>query len=98
MKLLRVDSSAVQAMAGRWAAAAGELSGNVVPPEVGLSCQASTAAVAAAHADITTFTEALAARVGGHATRVGDVDAAYLDTAADTARAISAVMPEVSAV
>ena len=93
MRLVRVDTAAVQAMAGRWADSAGELTKTVVPAGVGLSCQASAAAVTAAHADITAFTAALATRVGGHASRVGEADASYLANEADAAHAMSAVMP-----
>ncbi|OBI53225.1 hypothetical protein [Mycobacterium sp. E787] len=93
MQLVRVDTGAVQAMSDRWAAAAGELTATVAPTGVGLSCQASAAAVAAARADVAAFTAGLAIRVGGHATRVGDADAAYLANEADATHAMTAMMP-----
>jgi hypothetical protein len=70
MQPVRVETTAVQAMAGRWAVSAGELTEAAVPAGVGLSCQASAATVTAAHADIAAFTAALATRVGDHAARV----------------------------
>lgn len=96
MQLVRVDTGAVQAMSGRWAAAAGELTDTVAPSGLGLSCQASAAAVAAAHADVTAFTAALAIRVGGHATRIGEADAAYLANEADAAQTMTALVPPVT--
>jgi hypothetical protein len=98
MQLLRVDTAGVQAMATRWAASVGELRETVVPAGTGLSWQASAAAVTAAHADVTAFSVALATRVGGHATRVGEADAGYLATEADAANAMAAVMPLVPGV
>jgi len=64
MQQLRVDTAGLQAMATRWDASAGELNESVAPARLGLSFQASAAAVNAAHADITAFTTALATRVG----------------------------------
>jgi hypothetical protein len=98
MQLLRVDTAAVQAMAGRWAASVGELTATAVPAGAGLWCQASAAAVTAAHADVTTFTGALAARVGGHAAHVDLADARYLASEGDAADAMAAVAPRVTGV
>jgi hypothetical protein len=98
MQRLRVDTAGVQAMATRWGASVGELSGAVAPAGVGLSCQASAAAVAAAHSDVTAFTAALATRVGGHATHVDEADIGYLANEADAADAIATVMPTVTGV
>ena len=78
MQLLRVDTAGVRAMATRWVASVGELNATVAPAGIGLSCQASAAAVNAAHADIMAFTAALAARVGTRATHVAEADARYL--------------------
>lgn len=74
MQQLRVDTAGLQAMATRWDASAGELNETVAPARLGLSFQASAAAVNAAHADITAFTTALATRVGTHAIRVAQAD------------------------
>ncbi|WP_245850195.1 hypothetical protein [Mycobacterium angelicum] len=49
---LRIDNAGVQAMAGRWGASAGELPAASAPVGLGLSSQASAAAVAAAHVGI----------------------------------------------
>ncbi|OBG28973.1 hypothetical protein [Mycobacterium sp. 852002-51057_SCH5723018] len=91
MQLLRVDTAAVQEMAGRWAASVGELTETEVPAGVGLSFQASAAAVTAAHTDVTSFTAALATRVGTHATHVGQAEAGYLANEADAAKSMAAV-------
>ncbi len=56
----------------------GELNAGVAPTGLGLSCQASAAAVNAAHADTAAFTAALAARVRIRATHVGEADARYI--------------------
>ncbi|OBI91796.1 hypothetical protein A9X00_01870 [Mycobacterium sp. 1245805.9] len=57
-----------------------------------MSCQASAAAVAGAHAEVTAFTAALAARVGAHATRVSEADTRYVANEADAANEMSAVI------
>jgi hypothetical protein len=88
---LRVDAAGVQAMATRWGVSVGELTATVAPVRLGLSCQASAAAVNAAHADITAFTTALATRVGIHATRVAEADTHYLANEADSANELAAV-------
>jgi hypothetical protein len=89
---MRVDVAAVQAMAGRWGASVGELSDIAAPARLGLSYQASAAAVAAAHAEVTAFTASLAARVGTHATHVSEGDARYVANEADGANEMSAVI------
>lgn len=96
MQLLRVDTAGLQAVAGRWAASVGELTGTEVPAGVGFS--ASAAAVRAAHTEVTKFTAALATRVGTHATRIGEADAGYLANEADGANAVAAVSPRVTGV
>lgn len=95
MQLLRVDTAEVQAMAKRWAASAGELNATVAPAGLGLSCQASAAAVDAAHVDIAAFTASLAARVGTHSAHVGEADAGYLANEADAVDQMVAVAPRV---
>jgi hypothetical protein len=97
-QLLRVDTAGVQAMATRWDASVGELSETVAPAGLGLSCQASAAAVNAAHADIATFTAALATRVGSHAIHATEADIRYLTNEADSAGEMAAVAPRVSIV
>jgi hypothetical protein len=49
---LRVDTVGVQAMASRWDAAADELGETIAPAGLGLSYQASAAAVNVAHTDV----------------------------------------------
>ncbi|OBJ21858.1 hypothetical protein A5646_21965 [Mycobacterium sp. 1245499.0] len=99
MPLLRVDTAGVQAMAARWAASVGELAGTEVPPAwIGFSCQASAAAVNAAHIEVTEFTAALAARVGAHAAHIGEADAGYVANEADAANALASVAPRVTGV
>jgi hypothetical protein len=98
MQPVRVETTTVQAMAGRWAASAGELTEAAVPPGVSLSCQASAAAVTAAHVDVAAFTAGLATRVGGYATRVGEAVATYLSNEADAAQSMAAVITPVTLV
>lgn len=81
----------MQAMGARWAALAGGLDVSAAPVGLGLLCQASAAAVDVAHADVAAFTGALAGRVGGHATHVGEADAGYQANEADAANAMAAV-------
>lgn len=88
---LRVDTVGVQAMAARWGTSAGELSETVAPTGISLSRQASANAVNAAHADITTFSAALAACVNARATRVADVDTRYIATEAESSKELAAV-------
>ena len=73
-------------MATRWGAAVGDLHETVAPSGLGLSCQASAAAVDAAHVGVTAFTAGLAARVGDRATGVTQADTSYIaQEAASTA-------------
>ena len=95
MQLLRVDTAGVQAMATRWAASGGELNATVAPAGLGVSCQASAAAVAAAHVDVTAFTASLAARVGTRSAHVGVADAGYVANEADAVDQMVAVAPRV---
>jgi hypothetical protein len=88
---LRVDTVDVQVMASRWGASVDELSEAVTPTGFGLSRQPSAAAVNAAHADITTFTAALAGRVNARATRVAEADTWYIANEADSAKELAAV-------
>lgn len=93
MQQLRVDTGAVQVMATRWAASVDGLGAIVAPVGPSLSCQASAAAVNAAHVDITAFTAALAARVNNYAAHVGAADAGYLANEADAVAQMTAVAP-----
>ena len=88
---LRVDTSGVQAMAARWGVSAGELHQTPAPSGLGLSCQASAAAVDAAHADVAAFATGLAARIHGHVNGVAAADASYLAQEAESSSALSAL-------
>lgn len=88
---LRVDTADVQAMAARWGVSAGELHQTQAPSGLGLSCQASAAAVDAAHLDVAAFASGLAARVHGHANGVVAADANYLAQEAESATTLSAL-------
>jgi hypothetical protein len=95
MQELRVDSAGLQAMATRWDSAVGELHATADSGGAGLACQASAAAVSAAHADVSAFTAALAERLGGHATHVAEADAHYLANEAESSNELAAVAPSV---
>jgi hypothetical protein len=88
---LRVDTAGLQAMASRWGASAGELDETMAPAGLGSSCQASAAAVNAAHADIAFFTAGLAARVSVRATHVAEADSRYVANEADSVNQLAAV-------
>jgi hypothetical protein len=88
---LRVDTAGVQAMAARWGASVGDLNETAAPTGLGLSCQASAAAVDAAHVDVAAFTSGLAARVGQRATGVVQADTSYLAQEAASTAAVAAV-------
>jgi hypothetical protein len=92
-QMLRVDTAGVQTMAARWGASAGDLAETAAPTGLGLSCQASAAAVNAAHVDVAAFTAGLAARVGVRATSVTEADSCYLAQEAASATELAAVAP-----
>jgi len=91
--MLRVDTAGVQAMAARWGASAGDLAETAAPAGLGLSCQASAAAVNAAHVDVAAFTAGLAARVGVRATSVTQADSCYLAQEAASVTELATVAP-----
>ncbi|WP_428342352.1 hypothetical protein [Mycobacterium sp.] len=90
---LRVDTAGVHAMATRWGAVTGDLREVAAPTGLGLSCQASAAAVDAAHVDVAAFTSALASRVGDRATGVVGDTTSYLAQEAASTAAVAAVFP-----
>lgn len=93
MQPLRVNTAAVHVMATRWAAQVEELDATVPPSAPRSSCQASAAAVEAAHADIAAFTASLSRRVGTHSAHVGAADAGYLANDAQAANEMAAIAP-----
>ncbi len=95
---LRVDTVGVQAMAARWETSAGELSETMAPTGFALSCQASADAVNVAHADVTAFTAALAARVNARAVRVAEADTRYIATEAESSKKLATVTDPVTGV
>lgn len=80
---LRIDVAGLQTMAARWGGL--DTTPAALPAALGPSCQASAAAVNAAHADVTAFTTALAARVGDHSARVVAADNLYVANEAGSA-------------
>lgn len=95
---LRVDTAGLRTVAAQWGASVSELNETVAPAGLGLSCQASAAAVNAAHADVTAFTAALAARMGAHATHVVEADTRYIANEADSTNELAAVALHVTGV
>ncbi len=98
MQQLRVDAAALQALAARWGASVGELNQTVAPTGLGLSSQASAAAINAAHSEVTAFTRALGTRVGTHATHIAEADTRYVANEADSAEEMTAVAYPVTGV
>ena len=88
---LRVDTGAVRAMAGRWGGLAGELTEGLPSAGLGLSCQASAAAVNAAHAAVAKYERALVTRMHAGATHVVEADTRYVANEADSVRELAAV-------
>jgi hypothetical protein len=93
---LRVDTAGLQAMAARWGASVGRLNVPVAPTGLGLSSQASVAAVHAAHVDVAAFTAGLAARVGAHAIGVTEADTRYIAEEAASATDLAGVAQPVT--
>jgi hypothetical protein len=94
---LRVDTAGVHAMATRWGTSVRDLHELAAPTGLGLACQASAAAVGAAHVDVAAFTAGLATRVGERATGVVQADTSYLTQEATSTAAVAAVFqPSIS--
>jgi hypothetical protein len=91
--VLRIDTAGVSAMSGRWRALSSDLVNGIGPPGgLGLSCQASAAAVHAGHAQVTAGTAALEARLLAAAARVDTADARYTANEVDSAATLAAVV------
>jgi hypothetical protein len=95
---LRVNTAGLQAMAIRWGASVGELDATAPPARLGLSCQPSAAAVSAAHAEITAFTAALAARVDTRSSHIADADTRYVANETSSINQLAAVAHPVTGV
>ena len=80
MQHVRVDTAGVGLLAGRWGTSVGELKAGVAPSGLGLSCQASSAGVNAAHAEVIAFAAALATRVDVRAAHVASGDGTLNET------------------
>ncbi|ARR80090.1 hypothetical protein MOTT12_04426 [Mycobacterium intracellulare subsp. yongonense] len=63
-----------------------------------MPCQASAAAVNAAHIDVTAFSAALATHMGTHVTGVAQGNTSYLTAEADSAAKLAAVAHPVTSV
>ncbi|MDP7721485.1 hypothetical protein [Mycobacterium sp. TY814] len=70
-----------------------DLNETTAPTRLGLSCQASAAAVSGADGDVTAFSAALAARVNLRASYVAEADSGYLANEAASANMLAAVAP-----
>jgi len=89
---LRVDTAGVQAMASGWGASIGELQALTAPAAVGLSSQPSAIAVNAAHAEVTAFTESLAARLDNRATHATYAEGRYIANETQSANELTTVV------
>jgi hypothetical protein len=88
---LRVDTSGVQAIASRWRAFSGDLSGGESRVVPGLPWQPSATAMNAGHADVTAGTAVLAGRLLAGAARVTEADRGYTANEADSSAMLAAV-------
>jgi hypothetical protein len=95
-QLLRVETAGLQIMASRWGALVGELNGTIAPAGLGLSCQASAAAVNAAGSDIKGFVTTLAAKVAARATKVMEADTGYAANETSSANQLAALAEPVT--
>jgi len=68
-----------------------DLNETTAPAGLGLSCQASAAAVSGAYGDVTAFSAALADRVDLRAGYVAEADTGYLANEAASANMLAAV-------
>jgi hypothetical protein len=93
MATLRVATDELLATANNWHGLTAELSPTAVPTELGVSCQASAAAVNAVHAGAAAAGEAFAART--QITAVKTAAASFVYTSADaTSRDLLDVIAE----
>lgn len=95
---LRVDTASVQAMATRWGTWVGDLGTATTPKALGLPCQPSATAVDSAHAEVTAFSAALAARVDARAADVADADTHYIANETRSAGQLATVAHSVTSV
>ncbi|MDP7702998.1 hypothetical protein [Mycobacterium sp. TY815] len=70
-----------------------DLNETTAPTRLGLSCQASAAAVSGAYGDVTALSAALAARVNLRASYVAEAETGYLANEAASANMLAAVAP-----
>jgi hypothetical protein len=75
--LLRVDANGLGVLASKCESLAGELNGIVAPGGVGPTCQATSAAVNAVHADIGSTSAALVARMQATVAKLSAAGTAY---------------------
>ena len=90
METLRVATNELLAAANGWHGLSAEL-GGAVPSEVGLSCQASAAAVNAVHAGAAAAGEAFAARTQTTAAKTAAAGTAYASNEADSSALLGAI-------
>lgn len=93
-----MSTAGVQAMAARWTTSADDLNATVSPAILGLSWQPSATAVNAAHAEVTVFTTALAARIGSAANHVSEAGNRYLADETRSANQLASVVQPVTSV
>ncbi|WIM87460.1 hypothetical protein PT015_21890 [Candidatus Mycobacterium wuenschmannii] len=92
---LHVNTADLHAMSTRWGASVGDLHQVVAPSGLGLSCQASAAAVDAAHGEVAGFIAGLAGRIGERAAGVVTDSASYLAQEAASTSALAAIFQQV---
>ena len=93
-----MNTAGVQALATRWATAAENFNAAVSPANRGLSWQPTATAVNAAHAEVTAFTEALAARVSSAATHVSEAETRYIANETRSANQLASAAQPVTSV
>jgi hypothetical protein len=96
--VIQADVDGLRVMAGRFGAVAGQVALGVAPAGVGLVCQATSAAVSAVHTGAGAAAAALAARVQATSVRVLTGASAHAVREADSAAALGALAPPMTAV
>lgn len=93
-----MNTAALQTMAARWSASAGEISDGEVPAVTGSAAQPSAVAVSAAHVDVSLFTAELASRIKARAQHVHDAQTSFVDNEIHSAGELAALTRSSAAV
>lgn len=97
MESVSLDPAGLEWLAGTCTGLAGELTGNASAPTVGLPCQATSAAVGIAHADVAATRAMLSSRMVSTSAKLAAAASGYVAQDGDSAAEIAAVGATVEA-